>query len=292
MQVKNLRRIAVAPEDGHLLKVRRTLSVENVIYVVLAVVVVAIIKVNFFKKHVVREYEIGLLYSNGRFARALGPGAYWMLRRRSEVTNLDKRRQSMAVASQELVSADQVGIKLSLVVTYEVADPLKAMHLVSDYRAELYSAAQLAIRRVASELKIEELLTVRTQLGEKLLPQVKSAAEQIGLTVHSVDCRDIMFPGDLKKTFSDVLRAQKEGQAALERARGETAALRSLANAARMINDNPGLLHLRTLQAVSAGSGNTIVLGTSPGIIPVSRQSGSTQSSAPDNGGDDAQDLT
>jgi len=266
--------------------------VDNAIYTVVGGAAVVIVLFRVWKKQIVREYEVGLKYSNGRFAGALGPGAYWMLRWRGDITTLDKRRQSMIVPSQDLITADHIGIKLSLIVAYEVVDPVKASHTVADYKAELYSAAQLALRRVASEFKVEELLTVRSQLGDKLLPDVKAAAESLGLAVHSVDCRDIMFPGDLKKTFAEVLRAQKEGQAALERARGETAALRSLANAARMINDNPGLLHLRTLQAVSGGSGNTIVLGTSSGIIPVSRPNGSPKSNTPDNGGDDAQDLT
>lgn len=244
---------------------------DNVVFLVLSGAAVAIVALNSLKKHIVHEYEVGLQYSNGRFVRAVGPGAYWMLRRRGEMNALDKRRQSMTVASQELITADHIGIKLSLIVTYHVADPVKASHTVADYRGELYTAAQLALRRVASEFKVEELLTVRSQLGDKLLPDVKVAAESLGLAVHSVDCRDIMFPGDLKKTFAEVLRAQKEGQAALERARGETAALRSLANAARMINDNPGLLHLRTLQAITSGSGNTVVLGTPSGIVPVTR---------------------
>jgi regulator of protease activity HflC (stomatin/prohibitin superfamily) len=264
--------------------------VENQIFFVVGGAALVIVLLKVLKKHTVREYEVGLKYINGRFAGALGPGAYWMLKWRGDVTTLDKRRQSLIVPSQELITADHIGIKLSLIVAYDVVDPVKASHTVADYKAELYSTAQLALRRVASEFKVEELLTVRSQLGDKLLPSVKAAAELLGLAVHSVDCRDIMFPGDLKKTFTEVLRAQKEGQAALERARGETAALRSLANAARMINDNPGLLHLRTLQAVSGGSGNTIVLGSS-GIIPVSRQNGSPKSSAPDDG-DDAQDLT
>lgn len=154
---------------------------------------------------------------------------------------------------------------------------------MADYKAELYSAAQLALRRAASEFKVEDLLSVRTQLGEKLLPEVGSAAETIGLKVHAVDCRDIMFPGDLKKTFGEIVRAQKEGQAALARARGETAALRSLANAARMINDNPGLLQLRTLQALACGSGNTVVLGMPPGLVPLQKRE-----AAPSGGGEPA----
>jgi regulator of protease activity HflC (stomatin/prohibitin superfamily) len=76
-----------------------------------------------------------------------------------------------------------------------------------------------------------------------------------------VDVRDVMVPTELKRAFAGIVAARREGEAALERARGETAALRSLANAGRMIEDNPGLLQLRILQQLGGSSGNTIMLG-------------------------------
>ncbi len=82
-----------------------------------------------------------------------------------------------------------------------------------------------------------------------------------------------MLPGEMKKVFTQVVKAQKEGQAALERARGETAALRSLANAARMMDDNPNLLQLRALQGLEVSSGNTLMLGLPNGAVPVVKQS-------------------
>jgi regulator of protease activity HflC (stomatin/prohibitin superfamily) len=80
-----------------------------------------------------------------------------------------------------------------------------------------------------------------------------------------------MFPGEMKKAFAQVVKAQKDGQAALEKARGETAALRSLANAARMMDDNPYLLQLRALQAFADSGGNTLVLGMPNGSIPLAK---------------------
>jgi len=81
------------------------------------------------------------------------------------------------------------------------------------------------------------------------------------LRLISADVKDIMFPGEMKKAVAQLVKAQKEGQTALERARGETAALRSLANAARTMDDNPNLLQLRALQAIADSSGSTLVLG-------------------------------
>jgi len=91
-----------------------------------------------------------------------------------------------------------------------------------------------------------------------------------------VNLKDITFPGDLKKIYSQVVLAQKEGQAALERARGETAALRSLANAAQLVSANPALMQLRLLQQVAASSGNTIILGVpaTSNPIPITSKEG------------------
>lgn len=214
-------------------------------------------------KTVVREYEAGLLYRNGRFLGCVGPGAHYLFRPWSKIETIDKRRRTITIAGQELLSADHIGLKLSLALAFEVVDAAKAKHAAQDYASELYIAAQLVLRKVVAGMKIDDLIADRSALGDQLFIEVSSCAEGLGLKLHSIQGKDVMFPGELKKVFSEVLRAQKEGQAALERARGETAALRSLANAARMIEANPALLNLRILQSISA-TGNTLVLGAPP----------------------------
>jgi len=87
----------------------------------------------------------------------------------------------------------------------------------------------------------------------------------MGVEVMSVGIKDLTFPGTIKQTCAQVVAARQEGLAALERARGETAALRSLANGAKLLENNPNLLHLRTLQALNESSGNTVVLKMAPG---------------------------
>src|SRR5437762_4244002 len=91
------------------------------------------------------------------------------------------------------------------------------------------------------------------------------------MNVHAVEVRDLMFPADLKRAFADVLKAKQEGQAALERARGESASLRNLANAARVLEGNPALMNLRLMQSLSTAqsNGNTLVLGMPGGFVPL-----------------------
>jgi hypothetical protein len=106
------------------------------------------------------------------------------------------------------------------------------------------------------------LLRTVEDSAPKLTELTSVKATEYGLKLISADIKDIVFPGEMKKAFVQVVKAQKEGQAALERARGETAALRWLANASRMMDDNPNLLQLRALQAFAD-------TGLPPGSIPL-----------------------
>jgi regulator of protease activity HflC (stomatin/prohibitin superfamily) len=222
----------------------------------------------------IREYEAGLLYRGGRFGRRLGPGARVVFPFWEEVVVVDLRKRIATIPGQEVLSADNVGLKVSVAAEYEVADPVRAVHETQSYEEALHVAIQLALRAAVGAAKIDDLLAQRIEIGKRLAEAVAPQVETLGLRLHLVEVKDVMFPGELKKIFAEVVRAQKEGQAALERARGETAALRSLANAARLVDASPALLSLRVLQSVGSASagGGTIVLGVPQGLVPVSRK--------------------
>ena len=108
---------------------------------------------------------------------------------------------------------------------------------------------------------------------------------KIGINVLAVEVKDVMLPADLKRAFADVLKAKQEGQAALERARGESAALRNLANAARVLEGNPALMNLRLMQSLSAAqnAGNTLVVGV-PNFVPLKNGKTGSAEQKPDDG--------
>ena len=173
------------------------------------------------------------------------------------------RKTSLLVAGQEVLTSDNVGIKASLLVTYQVNDPVKAAHETQNWQGDLYQAAQIAFRAVAGGVTIEALLGQRLDIGTQLLARVQPEAAKIGISVLAVEVKDVTLPNDLKRAFADVLKAKQEGQAALERARGESASLRNLANAARVLEGNPALMNLRLMQSLSAAqnAGSILVVG-------------------------------
>ncbi len=203
------------------------------------------------------EYERGLKYVKGRFKQVLGAGQYWLWAfGNTTIRKVDMRPQYLSVPGQAVLTADGVGLKISLTAVYEISDPAMAINQVADYRQGLYLTVQTGLRELIGTVAMDDLLG-NTELNQRLLDTTASQVTSLGLRLINLSIRDLMLPGELKKLYAQIVQARQEGLAQLERARGETAALRSLANAARLTNKNPTLLQLRLLQALEQSTGNT-----------------------------------
>lgn len=232
-----------------------------VVLLAVVVVVIAFLVASRVRTVTVFEYERGLLYVRGRFQSLLEPGRYRLWTSARTISKVDVRPRVIAVPGQEVLTADGLAVKVSLAVALRTADPRRWHETVDVPDAFVYSALQVALREVVAAGTLEELLAGRGTLADEVRERVGAAAEAVGVVVDSLALRDVMVPAEIRRAAADVVTARAEGQAVLERARSEVAATRALANAARMIAEQPALLQLRTLQAVEAG-GATVVLGT------------------------------
>ena len=232
------------------------------------VVVITFLKLGV-RRITVLEYEKGLKYAKGKFKSVLEPGQYWYLPFFTIIHKLDVRPRFVSITGQEVLSSDGVTLKVSLAANFEITDPNVAINKVKSFQEALYLELQLALREIVGGVDIDAVLSGRNELSEKLTKITEPKVRALGLKLISVNLKDIMFPGKLKEIFAQVVNAKKAGLAALEKARGETAALRHLANAAKMIEGNPNLMQLRLVQALSETSGNTLILGMPPQSIPV-----------------------
>jgi regulator of protease activity HflC (stomatin/prohibitin superfamily) len=221
----------------------------------------------------VPEGWAGLLYQHGLYVRRNNPGRHVIWGSGWRMNLIDLRKTSLLITGQEVLTADNVGLKASLLLSFEVTEPAKATHDTQNWQGDIYNAAQLALRAVVGGITIELLLSQRLEIGTQLLARVQPEAARIGITILSVEARDLTFPADLKRAFAEVLKARQEGLAALERARGESAALRNLANAARILDGNPALMNLRLLQSLGSAqdAGNTLVVGVPGGFAPLKK---------------------
>lgn len=233
----------------------------------LAITVLSIILIQFLmnRRVTVFEFERGLKYSKGKFVEILQPGKYTLYSPHAQIRKVDMRSRMIHIAGQEVLSSDGVSVKVSLSAEYEMVDPYLAVNKVEDYAQALYTVVQLVLRDVIGALDIEAVIASRVEINSALNEQCYEKALEFGLKIKYVGVKDMMFPAEIKKIFSQVVQARKEALAKLEKTRGETAALRNLANVSKLLESNPALLKLKLLET----TGNTLVVGLPEQFVDV-----------------------
>jgi regulator of protease activity HflC (stomatin/prohibitin superfamily) len=242
-----------------------------VLIIVITIIVFFLLSKSGIRIITIYDWEKGILLKNGKYIRTINSGTYWINNYFTTIQKIDTRPRYVSIPGQEVLSADSVSLKVSIVTQYQVENVYSAVSNSTNYEEFLYTCLQIGLREIIGNTAIDDLLEKRNEFSKKLYELTNQKVSESGLKLLSADIKDIMFPGELKKMFAQIVKAKKEGLATLERARGETAALRNLSNAAKMIDENPNLLQLRMLQALSESTGNTIVFnaGTSSQVIPV-----------------------
>jgi len=176
---------------------------------------------------IIKDTHRGLWYEDGKLTRILEAGRYkiprerkWFGRRpRVEIVLVDVRERELTIKGQEILTADKVAIRVSILVQFRVTDPTAALHVVTDYEERLYSDVQLAARRALASMTLEEILTNRNRLSEEILADVKEAAAGYGVAIGRADVKDLVFPGNLQEIMNRVLAAQRNSEAQLVEAR-------------------------------------------------------------------------
>lgn len=206
-------------------------------------------------RHVtVHAHEQAVVYVDGRVVDVLGPGRH-PRRRRQTLSRVDVRDRVSSVAPQELLTADGVTLKVSAALTWRVGDPLRYEQVSQDPLAEVYLAVQLVLRELLVTLEVADLLRVaRETVGAAATDRARAAGEPLGVEVRSAVVKDVVLPAELRAAYAEVVATRQRGLALLEAARSETAALRSLANGARLLEDHPALARLRLVEAAPPGS--------------------------------------
>ena len=214
----------------------------------------------------VERNHVGVSFQDGDYVETLPPGqyAFWKNVADSKVVEVDMREQALDVAGQEIMTADKVTLRMNALVTYRVTDARKAVMAADGAKQSLYREAQLALRAVVGTRDLDSFLTDKDAVTSEFEEQVRQRAGELGLEVVSVGVRDVILPGDMKDLMNKVTEAKKAAEANLIARREETAAMRSQANTARLLADNPTLMRLRELEVLEkvATAGNlNVVLG-------------------------------
>ncbi|GAA1871935.1 slipin family protein [Myceligenerans crystallogenes] len=202
----------------------------------------------------VHATELAVEYVDGRFTRVLGPGRHRHPRRaRHERVRTADRLTSLA--PQEVLTSDGLTVRVSLAVRWRVSDARTFLEQADDAFDVVYLAAQVALRDALITLDADALARHgRRELGGLVLGPAREAGAGIGVEVVDAVVKDVILPLDMRSAYAELATAKVRGAAQLEAARAETAALRSLANGAKLLEDHPALARLRLIQALPAGS--------------------------------------
>ena len=194
----------------------------------------------------------GLFYLNGALVETLRPGrhAFWKNEGRVSVPQVDLREQTLDVGGQDIMTSDKVTLRLNAVLTYKVSEVEKSVSTVGDFHQALYREAQLALRAVIGTKSLDALLDEKETLTDELSKLVEPRAKELGLSLVSVGIRDVILPGEMKELLNKVTEAKKAAEANLITRREETAAVRSQANVAKLLELNPTLMRLRELEVL------------------------------------------
>jgi len=210
--------------------------------------------------------HVGAYFRDGDFLETLPPGrhAFWKGLAEVRVLPIDLRETILDVAGQDIMTADKVTLRLNALVTYRIVDVRLALNVADDVRQALYRETQLVLRALVGARELDVLLVDKDALVKDLEDGLRRRTAALGMEVIGAGIRDIILPGDMKDLLNKVTEAKKAAEANLISRREETAAIRSQANTAKLLQDNPTLMRLReleTLEKIAAKTNLNVILG-------------------------------
>ncbi|NQU77600.1 slipin family protein [Candidatus Falkowbacteria bacterium] len=212
----------------------------------------------------VNQYERGVTFFMGRYQKTKTPGWRLAFPIFQSLRKVDMRVKAVDVPDQEAITKDNVSVKVNAVIYYKVSGAEKAIIEVENFFYAVSQLAQTTMRNVVGEVTLDELLSNRDQISNRIREIVDVATDPWGVKVDNVDLKDITLPEEMKRTIAKQAEAEREKRAVINKAQGEVDAAENMAKAAKILGESDGALHLRTLQSIndlSSDQSNTIILG-------------------------------
>jgi len=219
--------------------------------VVLIAVIIILIWV-FNSLNVLREYERGVIFRIGRLmAEPKGPGLIWVIWPIDRIVRVSLRTITMDVPTQDVITKDNVSVKVNAVVYFRVVDPLRAIVEVENYLYATSQLAQTTLRSVLGEVGLDDLLSQREKLNQRLQEILDQHTDPWGIKVSLVEIKGVDLPDNMQRAMARQAEAEREKRAKIIHAQGEFEASRMLADAAAVIAVQPVALQLRYLQTLT-----------------------------------------
>ncbi len=200
---------------------------------------------------ILNEYQRGVLFTLGRYSGILGPGVRVIVPFLQWVRIVDLRVTTADIPPQEVITKDNVSVKVNGVVFFRVIDPAKAVLRVKDYKYATSAYAQTTLRDVIGGVTLDELLENRDAVAEEIRRIVDEKTDEWGVDITDIKLQDIVLPENMKRAMAVQAEAEREKRAVIIKAEGERAAAENYAKAAKVLSSTPGGLTLRILQTIN-----------------------------------------
>lgn len=210
----------------------------------------------------INQYEKGIKFTFGRFTSVMEPGWRLVIPIIQTSQKVDVRVKAVDVPDQNAITRDNVSVRVNAVIYYKVSDAPKAIIEVEDFRYAISQYAQTTMRNIVGEVTLDELLSSRDKIADRIREIVDKETDAWGLKVNNVELKDVSLPPEMERTIGKQAEAEREKRAVIINSEGELAASTNIAKAAEMLATTPGALHLRTLQSIndmSSDQSNTVV---------------------------------
>jgi regulator of protease activity HflC (stomatin/prohibitin superfamily) len=209
------------------------------------------------------QWEKCLVFRVGKFSSIKGPGLFFIIPVIDQVRFIDTRVLTLDIPTQQVITKDNVPVRINGVLFFQVDNVADAIIKVQDYRYAISQYAQTSLRDVIGQMTLDQLLTEREQIGKAIEKNVEDDTKDWGLEVKGIRIQDIDMPEELKKMMSRQASAEREKRATITKAEGDRDAATNLAAAAKTMFESPGAMQLRTLQTIDGlgpTASNTVVL--------------------------------
>ncbi len=200
---------------------------------------------------IVTEYERGVIFRLGRLVGAKGPGLFFLIPIVDRMVKVSLRTVNFDVQPQEVITKDNVPVKVNAVIYFRIIDPCKSVVEIENFRFATLQIAQTTLRGVVGEVELDELLSQREKLNEKLQTIVDDQTDPWGIKVSVVEVKEIEIPDTMKRAMARQAEVERERRAKIINAQGEYQAAEKLSQAAKIIGKYPQAIQLRYLQTLS-----------------------------------------
>ncbi|MGD2247259.1 MAG: slipin family protein [Candidatus Methanofastidiosia archaeon] len=212
---------------------------------------------------IVKEYERGVIFRLGRLLGAKGPGLFLIIPVIDKMFRVDLRTAVIDVPVQEVITMDNVPVRVNAVVYFRVMDPEKSIVQVQNFISATQQISQTTLRSVIGQAHLDQLLAEREELNAKLQEIIDEATDPWGIKVSTVEIKDVELPKSMQRAMAAQAEAERDRRAKIINAEGEFQAAQKLAEAAKVMAAEPMAMQLRTLRTiseVSAENASTVVL--------------------------------